>query len=322
MELSFSTCWNSGRHTDGEQMLLEIEGMGFKAVELSHGIRVSMLEGIELYLKRSNAIRISSLHNFCPLPVEVPRASPNCYEFSSHRPTDRERAIRHTLRTIELARRLGVPVVVLHLGRVPISPIMPKLAKLATKGRIFSRYYVKLKLASVRAREKLAPFYLDRVELCLERIGLAAASAGIQLGIETREAWEEIPCETEFEPMLHRLDLSFPGVFGYWHDMGHAQLRENLGFSHHSEWLERLAPRLIGCHIHDVRWPATDHRVPFFGKIAPISFERLAPLLPRNTQHVFELSPTRGKREIIAARELWERQFLTNAPSSISLPAS
>ena len=28
-------------------------------------------------------VRFSSLHNFCPLPVEVMSASPDCYKFSS-----------------------------------------------------------------------------------------------------------------------------------------------------------------------------------------------------------------------------------------------
>lgn len=319
MDLSCSACWNCGRHTDGEQMMLEIEELGFRAAELGHGIRLSLIEGVERYLRRPGAMRISSLHNFCPLPLEVQRPSPNCYEFSSHRKADRERAVRHTLRTIEFARRLGAPLVVLHLGRVPVRPVMRRLARLASAGALFSRFYVRVKLAAVRAREKAAPFYLNRVFSCLEQIAPAAAEAGVRLGIETREAWEEIPCETEFIPLLERLEAAFPGVFGYWHDTGHAQVRENLGFSDHAAWLRRLAPWMIGCHIHDVRWPATDHRVPFFGKIAPVNFSRIAPLLPRGAQPVFELSPSRGKKEILAARERWEREFLTSAGSGLSL---
>ncbi len=34
---SLSTCWNSGRHTDGRAMLREIRDLGFEYAELSHG---------------------------------------------------------------------------------------------------------------------------------------------------------------------------------------------------------------------------------------------------------------------------------------------
>lgn len=38
--LVFSTCWNSHRHQDGEEMIDEILSLGFDHVELSHGIKV------------------------------------------------------------------------------------------------------------------------------------------------------------------------------------------------------------------------------------------------------------------------------------------
>jgi hypothetical protein len=38
--ISFSTCWNSSRHTSGETMLREIkQELGFDLIELGHGIR-------------------------------------------------------------------------------------------------------------------------------------------------------------------------------------------------------------------------------------------------------------------------------------------
>src|SRR5262245_40809525 len=74
--LSCSTCWNSGRHTDGEAMLQEIVDLGFTRVELGHGVRISLMEGVLKGLERG-LCTISSLHNFCPLPVEITRASPD-----------------------------------------------------------------------------------------------------------------------------------------------------------------------------------------------------------------------------------------------------
>ena len=67
---SLSTCWNSHRHTDGRAMLREIRDLGFDYSELSHGIRVSLMPGI-LEAVGAGEIKISSLHNFCPLPMGV-----------------------------------------------------------------------------------------------------------------------------------------------------------------------------------------------------------------------------------------------------------
>jgi hypothetical protein len=85
---SVSTCWNSHRHTDGRAMLQEIRDMGFEYAELSHGIRISLLPGI-LEAVDAGEIKISTLHNFCPLPMGVNQAAPNLFLFSS--PDERER---------------------------------------------------------------------------------------------------------------------------------------------------------------------------------------------------------------------------------------
>src|ERR1700722_8392691 len=138
--LSCSTCWNCQRHTRGEPMLQEILDLGFEWVELGHGIRLSLMEGIQRYYD-AGKVQFSTLHNFCPLPIEITRASPDCYEYSSHRESERERAIKLTFQTIDFAKRLGASLVVLHLGRVPIDPITDKLVELAEAGEHLSRKY-------------------------------------------------------------------------------------------------------------------------------------------------------------------------------------
>ena len=60
---SFSTCWNSTRHTDGRAMLREIRELGFDYAELSHGIRLSLVPGI-LDAVKAGEIKISTLLTF------------------------------------------------------------------------------------------------------------------------------------------------------------------------------------------------------------------------------------------------------------------
>src|SRR5437016_1222765 len=125
---SLSTCWNSHRHTDGRAMLREIRSLGFEWAELSHGIRISLLPGI-LEAVDAGEIKISSLHNFCPLPMGVTWAAPNLFQFSSTDSKERERAFRHSMKTIETAARLKAPAVVLHMGSIEMREYTEKLVE-------------------------------------------------------------------------------------------------------------------------------------------------------------------------------------------------
>ena len=45
--IAFSTCWNSSRHNDGEEMIDEILELGFDTIEISHGLSIALLPGIK-----------------------------------------------------------------------------------------------------------------------------------------------------------------------------------------------------------------------------------------------------------------------------------
>src|SRR5438552_4500771 len=140
---SFSTCWNSHRHTDGRAMLREIRDLGFDYAELSHGTRISLLPGI-LEAVDAGEVKISSLHNFCPLPMGVNYSAPNLYQFSAERPRERELAQRYTIKTIEFAARVKAPAVVLHIGSLDMKNYADKLLGLAARGQKETPKYKKL----------------------------------------------------------------------------------------------------------------------------------------------------------------------------------
>ena len=194
-------------------MLREIKDLGFDMIELGHGIRISLMPGIQ-QMFNDGEVRFSSLHNFCPLPVEVMGASPDCYQFSSIYPQERERAIKQTFNTIDFAVRLGAPFVVLHLGEVRIGPVTDKLIGLVKKGKLLSREFVRKKLKAVEKREAAAARYLERVKDALKRIVEYATEKNVRLGIEGRRGYEEIPSEREIPALLE--EFSSPLV-GYWH---------------------------------------------------------------------------------------------------------
>jgi sugar phosphate isomerase/epimerase len=266
-------------------MLREIRDLGFEYAELSHGIRLGLLPGI-LEAVDAGEIKISSLHNFCPLPLGVNHASPNLYEFSDERARQRELSIKYTLKTFELAQRVKAPVVVLHLGSMDLKDYTEKLTGMLERDGEKSPKYEKLRAEAAAKREAKKGKAVERVYETLRKLLPEAEKHGLKLGIENRQALEEIPVESDFEFFFREFDS--PNVV-YWHDVGHAQIKENLGFLHHTQHLESLAARLAGFHIHDVIFPAADHAPPGSGTV---DFAALKPFVKPNHIKVFELSPS------------------------------
>jgi sugar phosphate isomerase/epimerase len=269
---------------------------------LGHGIRLSLMPGIQKMFD-SGQVRFTSLHNFCPLPVEVMVASPDCYQLSAVSPEERERAVRQTFQTIDFAERLGAPFVVLHLGQVKMRPITDRLINMTKAGKHLSRAYVRAKLKAVEMRERRAPAHLQRVKDCLRRIVEHAASKNVRIALESRRGYEEIPSERELPSLLDELNS---GQVGYWHDFGHSQIKENLGFIDHAEWLCEVGSRALGCHVQDCVWPAKDHEAPFTGGI---DFDKLVPLLPTNCLFVWEMSPNKTADAIRQSVRIWRERF-------------
>lgn len=265
-------------------MLREIRDLGFEYAELSHGTRISLLPGI-IDAVDAGEIKISTLHNFCPLPMGVTHSAPNLYKFSADRDRERELAVRYTLKTIEFAERVKARLVVLHLGSIEMKDYTHKLVELLGKDAGRTTKYEKLCAEADKKREAKKEGYVERMYDTLRKVLPEAEKRGILLGCENREALEEIPFERDF-PQLFR-DIPSPNL-RYWHDTGHAQIKENLGFISHTMHLESLQDRLGGFHIHDVQFPGRDHCPPGSGMI---DFAALKPCVKPEHIKVFEFHP-------------------------------
>jgi len=294
-------------------MLREIHALGFEYAELSHGIRISLLPGI-LEAVAAGEIKISSLHNFCPLPMGVNHAAPNLYQFSAQRPRERELALRYTVKTIELAARVSASAVVLHVGSIDMKNYTDKLLAMAARGEKGTPKYEKLCRELVEKREARKEPFVERTNELLEKILPEAESRGIKLGVENRQALEELPFESDYQFLFRR--ITSPNLV-YWHDTGHAQIKENLGFIHHTMHLESLRERLFGFHIHDVQPPGRDHCAPGSGTI---DFAALKPIVKPAHIKVFEFSPAltvaEAKSGVEYVKRIWTEDALSSPRSS------
>jgi sugar phosphate isomerase/epimerase len=292
---SLSSCWNSGRHTCGREMLAEIRALGFEYAELSHGIRLGLLPGI-FEAVEAGEIKISSLHNFCPLPMGVLHPAPNLFKFTALDRRERDNAWKHTLKTLDTAARVKAQLVVLHMGAVDLKArswsfraaddYTDQLLDLVEAGKRETPKYEKLLAEALEKREAQKEPHVQVAYTFLHSLAEEATKRGLRLGIENREALEEIPFESDF-PLFFR---EFPEpCIGYWHDTGHGQIKANLGVIHHAMHVGSLADRLFGFHVHDVAFPGRDHLVPGTGTI---DYAALAPYVKPEHLKVLELSPS------------------------------
>ena len=272
-------------------MLREIADLGFDRVELSHGIRITLVPGI-LKAVEDGVVKVGSTHNFCPLPMGVQHASPNFFEPSSADDREREQWVRQTKRTIDFAAQVGASVVVCHLGSVKYLWLLPDRQMEAYcrthPGAVTSgdkAYAALVEKALAKIRRRMAPSW----ERCRESVCSVldyAAEKKIRIGLENRERFEELPLDADFPEIL--AGMPPPAPVGYWHDSGHARLKEAMGLVEHRKHLERNADRLIGFHLHDVDSEGRDHQPIGSGVV---DFEMVSRFWRPEHLFVIELSP-------------------------------
>jgi sugar phosphate isomerase/epimerase len=311
MKFTLSTCWNSHRHEDGYAMLREIADLGFRYVELSHGVRLSLIPGV-LKAVDEGMVEVASVHNFCPLPVGVMGAAPNLYEPSAASRRERILWLNNTLKTLDFAQRIHCDRIVLHSGRVRLIWRDPEpgfnQAYDAAAG-IETDDLVKARERGLKRLNRKKAGFMKRIRESFELVGERAAERGVRLGIENREAFGELPLDADMDELLE----SLPGeVFGYWHDSGHAQLKERMGLLQHRAFLEKLRPRLIGFHLHDVSGEDRDHQVPGSGVI---DWSILAANVRQGDVVVMEMSPRLQPGQITEGRDFLLNTIPALAPA-------
>jgi sugar phosphate isomerase/epimerase len=310
--LALSSCWLSHRHQDGYEMLKEMAGLGFEWVELSHGIRITLVPGI-LRGVEEGVVKVASCHNFCPLPTGINHAAPNLYTPSSKDSREREQWLRHSRRTIDFAHQVKARNVVMHLGSVEFFWSNPgrKLDAYAEAHpeddlRQDAAYGKLLAKALGKLRNRKADYWRNTISGLTALLPYAAAK-GVRLAFENREKFEELPLDEDHPDLLATLPADAPA--GYWHDTGHAHIKAGLGMLDHRAHLAKNAPRALGFHLHDVSADGHDHQAIGSGRI---DFAMVSEFWRPEHELVLEFSPRlavedvlRSKRrveELVAAR--------------------
>jgi sugar phosphate isomerase/epimerase len=284
-------------------MLSEMAGLGFKHVELSHGTKITLVPGI-LRAAEEGMVKIASTHNFCPLPAGVFHSAPNLFEPSTDDSREHDQWLRHTKRSIDFAAQMRARVLVCHLGSVkffwfnPAGALERYLEKNPKADVPNDKVYQAL-LAKSRAklRKHMGPFW-ERTKKTVAEVFEYAAQKEVKLGLENREAFDELPVDEDYAEFIASLPATAP--VGYWHDTGHAEIKQNLGLLDHRAHLEKNAPRLIGFHLHDVNAEGKDHQAVGAGKI---DFKMVSQFWRPEHLLVLELSPRLSEEEVRISKQ-------------------
>jgi sugar phosphate isomerase/epimerase len=284
-------------------MLEEAAAMGFEYVELSHGIRITLVPGV-LHAVEEGIVKISSCHNFCPLPTGLVHPSPNLFEPSDPDARVHDQWLRHTRRSLDFAAQVKARVLVCHLGSVsffwfnPARRLKHYFSEHPRTSYADDKAYHAVRDAALVKLRKRMPRYWDQVKASIGEITDYAKQKGVMLGFENRERFDELPVDADIESLFAGLPADAP--VGYWHDTGHADLKEMMGLLNHREHLEKNAPRALGFHLHDVSAQGHDHQPIGVGHV---DFKMISGFWRPEHLLVLELSPHATPEDVLVSKK-------------------
>lgn len=284
-------------------MCKEMAALDFEYIELSHGIRITLVPGI-LRAVEEGIVKISSTHNFCPLPTGVVQAAPNLFQPSSSDHREHEQWLRHTRRSIDFAAQVKSRALVCHLGSVsffwfnPARALNRYLDEHHDAGRHGDDkdYDALLQKSLVKLRKRMPPFWAQ-VKASIGEVLDYAKQKNVKLGFENREKFEELPIDADYQAFIAEYPVDAP--LGYWHDTGHADIKEGMGLLRHREHLEKMASRTIGWHLHDVSADGHDHQPVGSGHI---DFKMVSSFWKPDHLLTLELSPRVKVEEVVSSK--------------------
>lgn len=284
-----TSCFGDRLRTIEDQAFAAV-AMGFRAVELGLSDAPVPLNGFE-DTRRETGVRLAAVVAGCLRP-RVERMP--CSMLSSPRDEEREQARLSIRRHIQLAQRLGAPVVVLRGSSIAD----PKLHAEAEE------------LNQRLARQGLSDELREELRLFVAKVQKRGQRQLDHLCRALHALRQEFP-ETRLalEPGVHLDDLlSFDGMgwvlddlakqeIGYWHDVGRIHLRERAGLPAQGQWLDAYAGRMMGIHLQDAH-EAEAELPPGLGEV---DFKLIAGYLPSTAVRVLEVNPRHGRAEILAS---------------------
>ncbi|MEO8539181.1 MAG: sugar phosphate isomerase/epimerase [bacterium] len=262
--LSLSTMYaQQERFSDGAEFARYGADAGYQAIEISHSTPELKIDQI----LKSGILPVTSFHAPAPYVKRANGRGNSSANLASTDESERTAAVDYVRVSVEWAARAGAKLLVVHLGQVSNvhEQFEQELAmrKMFDSGEIDEARFASLRAEAIEKRRLEAEPCLAAAARSLAELVKAAEPQGITVGLENRYHYHEIPGPDEYAALFEAFT---PAQVGYWHDAGHAEVLDRLGFIDKTAWLNRWSGRLVGAHLHDVVGIG-DHRAPRDGDV-------------------------------------------------------
>jgi len=294
-ELVLSTSCFGSRLESIEDQAFAAVAMGFRQIELGLADTPPRLNGFE-DTQRETGVLVRSIVAGCLKPRSQ-AASANL--LGSTIDTEREQAILGVRRHIQLAQRMGAPVVIVRGSPLADAKVRQEAQALETRiqkdgadeetGDLTQAMVAKVRKKGQRQLE----------HLCRSLHALLSEFPETRLALEPGHHLDDM---LSFEAVGWVLDDLRAKSLGYWHDVGFVHDRGRLGLPGQGAWLDAYADRMLGVHLVDAS--ESEHGLP--PGAGQIDFKLVSEYVPKNAARVLDVHSTHGRSEILASV-----QFLT-----------
>lgn len=293
-EFTLSTSCFGTRLRSIEDQAFAAVAMGFRRIELGLSDLPPTLNGFE-DTQRETGVKVTSVVAGCLKPRADSTSFPMLTSTSAE---EREQALGSVRRHVQLAQRMGAPIVVVRGSAIAD---------------------VKLRAEAEQVHARIArDGWNDELSATTRTLVQRVQKKG-QRQIEhlcraLHQVLQEFP-ETKLalEPGWHIDDLlTYEAMgwvlsdlerVGYWHDVGRVHQRQKAGLPGQGQWLEAYASRMIGIHLQD----AADQEAEMPPGQGEVDFKLVADYTPKTAARVLDIDQKHGRTEILASV-----QFLTD----------
>ncbi len=283
--------------------------MGYDYVELGHSTPVFAREGI-LKALDEGFIKVSSCHNFCPMPPFAVGPAPNMYSPATKSEAESTLWFRYTANTIAMAKEVEAKAIVCHCGQLThfFRPLDATIYKLLEQDKklaeiVEDKGYIKVKEKYIKKAGKRSQRHYAFIRENLLKLEELLKDSNINIGIENRDNPPELP----FDWNLDQAHKDFFDDIPYaksWHDVGHAKKRELYGLYNQEKLLEETRNRLIGWHLQDCDEEGKDHLALGEGCV---DFKMLSKYFDKNKDlFIFEINNRQDRQKVIDSKKILE----------------
>jgi len=297
--IGLSTSWN-GPGSSAHIVVDQHRALGFRRLEAYMHFSAEELSALAA-AARERDMHIASLHGPCPVKTNERGDRERWTDsLSSTNEADRRVAIDAIKRSVDAAVEVGARAIVVHMGNTGVISRQGTIFETIERFGRLSDEHLRLRDQAWAEREAHKAPHVAAGLKSIRELGEYALGSGVQLGVECRDGYYEVPSLDEFAEVFAATE-GLP--VGYWHDAGHGAKLDHAGFLEHEELLRRYGDRLVGMHVHDTRGPR-DHLAPGMGST---DFGMLAKYLRPETIKTLEIIRTVTAKQISQGLEVLEQ---------------